>query len=86
MQFSMQELVMTHDFILFFEPTPVFGKGIAKLTAWASLLSIARIRRNAKIPNFISLVFKAAEERQPWVCNIQVTNHETFLSNLLDLL
>jgi hypothetical protein len=56
-------LVLTQEFLLLLEPQPLFGKGIGKLTAWATVVSIARIRRNASQPNLISLVFKAQEER-----------------------
>jgi hypothetical protein len=68
-------VVLTGEFFLIFEPQPVFGKGIAKLISWASVLSIARIRRQMKHQNFVSIIFKSQEERQPWVCNLQVPEY-----------
>ena len=61
----MRNLVVTPSAILLFQPIqqdPSYGV----LLAWASLQSIARLRKNAASPQFLSIIFKPVEERQVW--------------------
>jgi hypothetical protein len=57
-----------------------------KLLAWVSYASIVRIKRNNKDLRLISLIFKVSEERQPWVLNIAIQNHEDFNKKIMDRL
>lgn len=64
-------------------------KTTAVLQAWASLQSIARIRRNTQKPQLVSVIFKASAEQQEWVLNLTMPQHEQFctlvVSNLTSL-
>jgi len=59
------------------------------LIAWASLQSIARLRKNAASPQFLSIIFKPCDERQPWVLNLMVPHYEAcvqiIVNNLTNL-
>ena len=52
------------------------------MIAWASLQSIARMRKNSAAPEFLSFIFKPMAERQPWVLNLIIPNHEECCKNL----
>jgi hypothetical protein len=58
----------------------------SKLLAWVSYASIVRIKRNNKDLRLISLIFKVSEERQPWVLNMVIQNHEDFNKMIMDRL
>jgi len=60
--------------------------GFGTLIAWASLQSLARLRRNASDQRFISFIFKPVDERQPWVLNLVSPDHENLCRTVVGLL
>lgn len=66
---------MTPSAILLVQPIhATHNYGI--LIAWASLQSIARLRKNAASPHFLSIIFKPVENKQPWVLNLVIPKAE----------
>lgn len=55
----------------------------ACLIAWASLQSIARIRRNSTRPELVSVIFKATSDQQEWVLNLLMPQHESFCAMIV---
>ena len=56
------------------------------LVAWASLQSIARLRRNVTSKQFLSIIFKPCESKQPWVLNLVIPEHEACIRQIVTLL
>lgn len=69
-------VVITKGAFLLLEPKD--NSDQATLIAWASLQSIARIRRNSQRPELVSVIFKATSEQQEWVLNLVMPQHEVF--------
>jgi len=77
-KFLARYLVVTPGVLLLIEPLEN-AAGYGTLQAWASLQSLNKIRRNNVMQELMTLIFKAANERQPWVLNLMVQNHHTCL-------
>jgi hypothetical protein len=73
-KFMARYLVVTPSVLLLLDPVEKV-EGFGTLQAWASLQSLNKIRRNNVMQELMTLIFKAAEERQPWVLNLMVQNH-----------
>ena len=74
-EFQLRNLIVTPSAILLTQPiaeSPSYGV----LIAWATLQSIARLRKNSAAQQFLSIIFKPMEERQPWVLNLVVPKYE----------
>jgi hypothetical protein len=67
--------VVTRSALLLFQPIEQnIQYGI--LIAWASLQSISRLRKNAASPQYLSIIFKPVDEKQPWVLNLIIPNYD----------
>ena len=71
----MRNMAVTPSAILLFQPF-MDNAQYGILIAWASLQSIARLRKNSASQEFLSIIFKPMEERQPWVLNLVIPQHE----------
>lgn len=73
-------LVVTDGMLLMFDPEPVRNhpelQHFARLVAWASLLSISKMRRNPKVPEALAIVFKEKADKQPWILCLLAKEHE----------
>ena len=54
------------------------------LVAWASLQSIGRLRKNTYAPQYLSIIFKPLEDRQPWVLNLVIAKYEECTRCIID--
>ena len=67
-----RRFVITPTAMLIFRPVDDDLPQVGMLGAWAHLKSLLRVRRNPTVPQYLSLVFKKSDERQPWVLNLVV--------------
>ena len=80
--------MITNGALLLFEPFVSRSDGTTynKLSAWASLQSINKFRRNQTKSSHLSIIFKTNDEKQPWILSFICSEADQLVKVLVNRL
>jgi hypothetical protein len=75
-------VVISESVFLVIEPE-IKQKGIGKLVSWGTLPTIDNIKRNLENPEFLTIIWRKVDYKEPWVLNILLPNNANDFLNLI---
>ena len=73
---------MTETAILVLEPRKMKSP-IATLVSWATLQSLAKLRRNLDHPDLVSFCWRKVDDSEPWVLKLMIDNSSNCINIII---